>query len=89
MTPISRSKGPRTNPPPDPRRPPTIPPMRPQRPQKIRLRGVHSIVASQIHSVLPLFNLFLFAVYNLLASNPNTAKATGNYKGKIVPNDLI
>ena len=68
MTPISRRRGPKTNPPPEPSRPPTIPPTMPHNAQNARLIAVHSIEASQMHSEFPVFILLLCSLYNFTAS---------------------
>jgi hypothetical protein len=78
MTPISRSRGPRMNPPPEPSRPPTVPPRIPQSEQKAMWTAVHSIEASQIDSLLPVLILFFCSLYSLTDSYPNTPSAVGN-----------
>ena len=83
ITPISRSNGPRINPPPDPRRPPTVPPSNPQSAQNESVMGVNSIEASQTDCVFPVIFLFLPSSYNFTASYPKTPKATGNYRTAI------
>lgn len=73
MTPISRRRGPRMKPPPEPSRPPTVPPKIPQNAQNAICIGVHSIEAPQMYCVL-----FLCSVYNFTASYPKTPRAIGN-----------
>lgn len=73
MTPISRRRGPRMKPPPEPRRPPTVPPKIPQSAQNAICVGVHSIEASQMYS-----DLFFCSLYSFTASYPKTPRAVGN-----------
>lgn len=79
MTPISSSRGPKMNPPPDPSRPPTQPPKMPQSEQNAMWVAVHPMEASQIDSVFPVLILFLCSVYSLTDSYPNTPSAMGNW----------
>lgn len=83
MTPISRRRGPRMKPPPEPRRPPTVPPRRPQKAQKSSCMVVHSMEASQTHSQLPRFRRSRLSRHSFAASHPNTLSATGSCSSSV------
>lgn len=85
MTPISSKRGPRINPPPEPRRPPTVPPNRPHNAQNARFGAFHSIAASHTDSEFPEFFLSRLSLKSLQHSYPNTPNAKGICNKKVKP----